>query len=562
MTEIDPRKYRHPIISDEVAHSVTRQLFENISVYDNGDIYREVEEALKQLFQVPYGISVCNGTSALFSMYYGAGVGHGDEVIVPAYTFFATASPLFLLGAVPVLVDCDESGNIDPEKVSEKITERTKAIVITHMWGIPGQMDRLAEVASKHDLVLLEDASHAHGATYEDRIIGSFSDGAAWSLQGKKLLTAGEGGFFATKHREFFERAVLLGHFNKRAKKEVSLPDLVDFAITGLGGNLRMHPLGAAVLRPQLQNFHEQLRQRREVAEMLTKTIEEIEGLSNVPVASNVNPAWYAFNFFFNKDAFRCSREEFVELLVSEGGIEFDIPNSTCPLNHHPLFTRPSDALPAYRTLKDRFQVGYYPAAEAFHESIVKLPTWHGDRYMDYARYHTDILRQCVVRVRKHIFSGHQSALLGQQHQFEGVEVGITKFAVGAAVVHENKVLLLRRRSDDFMGGIYELPSGTIERGEDPATTLLREVKEETNLDIVDIIGLISNLDYISASGAKKRQITFVVIAEDISQLQLSNEHDAFMWTTKEELRERAEIDETMYRLCNEALHTLQRLSH
>jgi len=554
MNRIDLKNYEHPIISDEMVDSVTRQLFDDISLYDNGGIYREVEDALKKLFQVPYGLTVCNGTSALFSMYYGAGIGHGDEVIVPAYTFFATASPLFLLGAVPVLVDCDESGNIDTELVSEKVTSRTKAIVITHMWGIPGKMERLAAVAKDHGLLLLEDASHAHGATYDGRVIGSFSDGAAWSLQGKKLLTAGEGGFFATKHQAFFERAVLLGHFNKRAKKDVSLPEFTDFTVTGLGGNLRMHPLGAAVLRPQLARFTEQLQQRRETAALLTEAIARTDGLENVPVPENVNPAWYAFNFFFDPDAFRVSREDFVDLLVAEGGVEFDIPGSTCPLNRHPLFTRPADVLPSYRELQHRFDLGEYPAAEAFHGRIIKLPTWHGENYMEYARCHADLLEECAARVRKHAFSTHSVTELGQQKHAEGVQVGVDKFAVGAVVMHEEQVLLLRRRSDDFMGGIYELPSGTIEQGEDPVTALLREVEEETGLRISDVLGVVSDFDYTSASGANKRQITFVVKVGDVSQLRLSDEHDAFMWANKNDLIEKDEVDETMTKLCSEAL--------
>jgi perosamine synthetase len=559
MTNINPKNYQHPIISDKVVLSVTEQLFEDVSLYDNGGIYQEVESALKHLFQVPYGLTVCNGTSALFSMYYGASIGYGDEVIVPAYTFFATASPLFLLGAVPILVDCDESGNINPEKIPEKINDRTKAIVITHMWGIPGQMDRLAEIAREYGLLLLEDASHAHGATYNNQVIGSFSDGAAWSLQGKKLLTAGEGGFFATKHQKFFERAVLLGHFNKRAKKEVFLPEFVDFTVTGLGGNLRMHPLGAAILRPQLHNFPEQLRQRREVAQMLTETINDIDGLSNVPVASNVNPAWYAFNFFFDKDMFRVTREEFVKLLVAEGGFEFDIPGSTCPLNRHPLFTRPSDVLPAYKGLQDRFEAGHYPAAEAFHGSIIKLPTWHGDHYMEYASYHANLLRECAARVRKHKFSNHPMTSIGIQRQIEGTEAGIEKFTVGAAIVHDDKVLFLRRRPNDFMGGIYELPSGTIEYGEDPVTSLLREVKEETGLHVSCVLGTISDFDFASASGKRKRQITFVVLVEDISKLQLSDEHDALMWVSAEEIDIKTEIDTKMSKLCIEALRMTQR---
>ncbi|MCA9356941.1 aminotransferase class I/II-fold pyridoxal phosphate-dependent enzyme [Candidatus Nomurabacteria bacterium] len=398
---INPKDYQHPAISQEIVDSVGKQLREDISIYDNGGIFKEVENGLKQLFELEHAVVCCNGTSALYSMYYGAGITHGDEVIVPAYTFFATASPLFLLGAIPILADCDESGNIDPKSVLEKITNKTKAIVITHMWGIPGQMSELAEIAEQHDILLLEDVSHAHGATYDGKVIGSFSDGAAWSLQGKKLLTSGEGGLFATRHQKFFERAILLGHFNKRAKLEVHLPEHVAFTTTGLGANLRMHPLGAAVLLPQIRNFPQQLAERREVAAFLTDAISSIDGLSNVPVADNVNPAWYAFNFKFDQDAFEVSREKFVEILVSLGGIEFDIPGSTCPLNMHPLFTRPQDVCPEYAEYAGRFEKGDYPKADAFHASVIKLPTWYGENYMEYAKYHVQILKECADKTKR-----------------------------------------------------------------------------------------------------------------------------------------------------------------
>jgi len=160
-----PEKFRrqtHPIINKEIESSVKKQLHEDISIYDNGGIYKEVEAKLKELFPRKYILTTCNGTSALYTMFFGANIQRGDEVIVPAYTFFATASPLFQLGALPILADCGENGNIDPISIEKKITKNTKAVVVTHMWGIPCDMENISRLCKKHNILLLEDCSHAH----------------------------------------------------------------------------------------------------------------------------------------------------------------------------------------------------------------------------------------------------------------------------------------------------------------------------------------------------------------------------------------------------------------
>src|SRR5699024_9498075 len=117
-----------------------------------------------------------SGTAALHSLYAACGLGPGDEVIVPAYTFFATVTPLLHLGATPILVDCDKSGNLDPADVARRITPNVKAVVATHMWGQPAAMRELKAITDEHGLTLLEDASHAHGASIDGRRIAAHSD--------------------------------------------------------------------------------------------------------------------------------------------------------------------------------------------------------------------------------------------------------------------------------------------------------------------------------------------------------------------------------------------------
>ncbi|KKP43249.1 MAG: hypothetical protein UR31_C0009G0004 [Parcubacteria group bacterium GW2011_GWA2_33_14] len=403
-----PEKFRrqtHPIINKEIESSVKKQLHEDISIYDNGGIYKEVEAKLKELFPRKYILTTCNGTSALYTMFFGANIQRGDEVIVPAYTFFATALPLFQLGALPILADCGENGNIDPISIEKKITKNTKAVVVTHMWGIPCDMENISRLCKKHNILLLEDCSHAHGATIKDNVVGTtYSDAAAWSLQGKKLLTSGEGGFIATDYQIIFERAVLLGHFNKRAKKEVFDPNLKEFFVTGLGGNLRMHPLGAAILRPQLNHFKQQLEERRETARMMDNELMNIDGLAPVKFSSEYNPAWYAYPIIFDQEKFTIPINDFVEEYKKLGALEADIPGSTCPLNRFPLFMEPWKVLQDYTNFKDQMAVNNegFPNADKFHSTMFKLPTWYGKDRKNIVKSHMSALKQLIIRYQRH----------------------------------------------------------------------------------------------------------------------------------------------------------------
>tara|TARA_B100000745_G_scaffold290137_1_gene228797 strand:+ start:968 stop:2200 length:1233 start_codon:yes stop_codon:yes gene_type:complete len=404
---IIPKQYQyfeHPQIDTDIRVSVLRQLEEDISIYDNGGIYKKLENALAKLFPAKYLLTVSNGTNALYSMFFGSNIGYKDEVIVPAYTFFATATPLFQLGAVPILCDSEENGNISAKDVEKLITPKTKAVVITHMWGIPCDMDSLSKVCKKHNILLLEDCSHAHGAAYKNHVVGThYSDAAAWSMQGKKLITAGEGGLLATNNKEIFERAVLLGHFNKRAKKEITLDIHKPFTITGFGGNLRIHPLGAAVLLPQLPKFKKQLRERRETAKMLNNAIEKLTGLSNVKTPKSSLPAWYAFPFLFDESKFSVSKDEFVEYLNDIGAIEADIPGSTCPMDKYEIFKKPWLLSKLYSEQKKCFadQEFNFPNAHLFHKKLIKLPTWYGENRKEYAKYYIQALEHTVYKFKK-----------------------------------------------------------------------------------------------------------------------------------------------------------------
>ncbi|MCQ4142743.1 aminotransferase class I/II-fold pyridoxal phosphate-dependent enzyme, partial [Chryseobacterium sp. EO14] len=213
--------YIWPIIDKSDIVAVTNQLQETVSIYDNSGVFKEFEKKWKDLHGADFALLTNSGTSALFSLFVGVGLKESDEIICPNYTFFATITTALTLGAVPVFCDCDENGNINPEYIEGLITRKTKAVVITHIWGVPCQMDKIVAICKQYHLHLIEDCSHAHGAKYKGQLVGTFGIGAAWSLQGQKIITGGEGGILTTSSEEVYYRALLLGHYNKRCRQEI-----------------------------------------------------------------------------------------------------------------------------------------------------------------------------------------------------------------------------------------------------------------------------------------------------------------------------------------------------
>jgi len=405
---IDPkyRNFKHPNITQDCKIAILKQLDEDISIYDNGGVYRKFEERFCELFKFNGRVlGVNSGTTALYSMFYGLDLKPGDEVIVPSYTFFATATPLLHFGVTVKFADSLDNGNIDPDKVAELITSKTKAIVITHMCGIPCDMEDLLLLSRKHDVMLLEDSSHAHGALYNSKYIGTFSDGSAWSFQGKKILTCGEGGVFATKHQTMFERAVLVGHFNKRAKLEVHQDELAKFKVTGLGLNLRMHPFAAALGLHQMLNAQEMLRDRREVANFYNKEISEIEGLDSVRIPMGADPAWYAYPIKYNEKVVGVSIDKFIKALCAEGALEADIPGSTCPLNNYKIFENPISVSHLYDRSRIRFSdftnSKYFLEAHKFHNSMFKIPTFYGNDKIDFATSYIEAIKKVIKNIHE-----------------------------------------------------------------------------------------------------------------------------------------------------------------
>lgn len=365
-----------PMVTASTEAAVTAQMRESVSIYNRSGVIARFEDRWSRYHGRRHSLAVNSGTNGLLTMFIAAGLEAGDEVICPGYTFYATCTPLLFTGAVPVLADSDASGNIDVADVERLITPRTKAVVITHMWGVPCDMRSLVKLCDEHGLMLLEDCSHAHGALYDGKTVGSFGHAAVWSLQGQKIVTGGEGGIFSTDSEELYVRANLLGHYNKRCLQEI--PDghpLRRFAVTGMGLKLRAHPFAMAMAEEQFSHLDEWLEQKRLFARRMIERLEGVRGLGAPIVPPGAAPAWYGFVMQYREEELSgLSIERFHQALVAEGATEADLPRSTCPLNQLPLFQEPGVMFPAYRSSGTMARP--CPVAERFAKNALKLPVW------------------------------------------------------------------------------------------------------------------------------------------------------------------------------------------
>lgn len=229
---------------------------------------RALEDSVAKLSGTKYGLAVNSGTSALLCALLGLGVGPGDEVIVPGYTFVASMSTVVFSRAVPVLAEVDETLNLDPADVKARITPRTKAIMAVHMLGNPAQIDELKKIAKEHGVFLIEDCAQAFGATFHRQPVGSFGDVGAFSFNVFKTITAGDGGMVVTDDENSYRRYFAIhdqGHSPLRSGAEIGKRPL-------LGLDFRMTELTAAVLLAQLGRL-EFIKQRLARNKRLFKSI-------------------------------------------------------------------------------------------------------------------------------------------------------------------------------------------------------------------------------------------------------------------------------------------------
>jgi len=262
-----------------------------------------------------HALCAANGTVTLEIALKSVGIRPGDEVIVPAYTFEATAAPVLRLGAIPVFVDVlPDTYCLDPAAVAAAITSRTRAIIPVHLALNMADMDALTAHAARHGLKIIEDCAHAHGAKWRDKGAGSIGDVGSFSMQTSKLMTAGEGGVVTTNDDEIFELCQSYVNCGR-----ASQTDRYEHRI--LGFNYRMTEFQAAILLAQLERLPEQTKCRAERAEYLSTLLSSIPGIELLRKDERqTTQAIYQFVFKYNAEAFGgASRDQFVAALEAEG---------------------------------------------------------------------------------------------------------------------------------------------------------------------------------------------------------------------------------------------------
>ena len=257
------------------------------------------------------GAVTCNsGSSAIHVALEAVGVGPGDEVIVPVYTYYASGTSVLVAGAIPVFADIPPGeSNLAPGAFEAAITDRTKAVMVVHADGVPANMDAICEVADRHGISIVEDCSHAHGASYRGIRTGILGDVGAFSIQHKKILSVGEGGVVVSKHPEVVERA----------RAFVNLGGGTDTGV--LGPNLRMGEMPGALALKRMTRVDDEHRQRRDNADGLLADVADLPGVRPVPVGipDHIEPVYYNLILAYEPDELGIDRKTFSDAVQAEG---------------------------------------------------------------------------------------------------------------------------------------------------------------------------------------------------------------------------------------------------
>lgn len=296
-----------------------------------GDEVAEFEQRFAGAHGCKHGIGVVNGTVSLRIALMAAGIQAGDEVIVPPYTFLATATAVIEANAVPVFADIElETFNLDPAAVVAAITPRTRAIIVVHLGGLPADMTALLAIAKKHNLVVIEDAAHAHGAIYKKRPVGSIGDMGSFSFQSSKNLTCGEGGVIVTSNSKLAAACRSI-HNCGRIERGTWYEHHV------ISGNYRLGELQGALLNAQLDRLEAQTETRNRNGRYLAEKLARIAGVyPQTRPASCTRHGYHLFLFRLDSKIFGAPRAAILRALEAEG-----IPVSGgyhLPLYRQPLF--------------------------------------------------------------------------------------------------------------------------------------------------------------------------------------------------------------------------------
>ena len=326
-----------------------------------GPLVRAFETAVGSLVEAPHAVAVNSGTAALHAAVFAAAIGPGDEVITSALTFAASANAVLYQGGVPVFADIrPDTLNVDPEEVEARSTPRTRAVIPVDFAGQPADLDALREIARAHDLILIEDAAHALGASYRGRRVGAIADLTTFSFHPAKLITTGEGGMVTTSRDDFaarlqrFRNHGLETDFRERAARGAPYSAMVD-----LGYNYRLTDLQSALGLSQLARLEQFLKRRSDIAERYSAALATVPEISVPRVERDVRHAWHIFPILLDLDRLAADRGTVLAALRAE--------NIWATVHYVPVYWHPHYQALGYRR-------GLCPRAESAYERLLTLP--------------------------------------------------------------------------------------------------------------------------------------------------------------------------------------------
>ena len=312
----------YPVIDAEEVCAATRVVMSgSLSEVGRGPFITRMEDALAAFFGVPFVMSCASGTGALHCALFAVGVMPGDEVLIANHNWISAIMAVFHAGAIPVLCDVKAGTySLDPAEIARKVTPRTKAVIATHLWGLPADMAGILTAARAHGLAVIEDVSHAHGGKYRGEYLGTIGDVGCFSLQGSKAMVAGEGGFLLTKNEYYLERAIIPGQHTRRLASAKMSDDLALFHVAGGMWNYRMHPVAAAIATTQLAKLPAMNAARRANFERLVTGTADIPFLSWPREEPDCERGWYGAPAVYDTArAGGVDRDRFVHACQAEG---------------------------------------------------------------------------------------------------------------------------------------------------------------------------------------------------------------------------------------------------
>ena len=306
---------------------------------EEGTFVRKFEREFGEHIGTKYVIAVNSGSTALEAAVAACDIGPGDEVICTPYSFIASSMCVLRLNGVPVFADIDpRTLCLDPDEIAKKITKRTKAIIIVHIYGQPAQMDKIMKLAKKHKLYVIEDACQAYDSLYKGKKVGTIGDIGVFSLQQAKQITAGEGGIVVTNNEELFRKASMFSNIGMIWDWEPPEKGMVHFTV---GGNYRMGELQGAVALAQLRKLNRFNKKRQRFLDAIESGLKDVKGIELAYRYKGTKPNYYFYPFRYRKNQLGISRTEFLKRCAKKlrGKIKDGVSGDTICISYiQPVF--------------------------------------------------------------------------------------------------------------------------------------------------------------------------------------------------------------------------------